>query len=79
MDVNSLGSYSYDKVGNSHELYEKLRIPVKNLFFGCEATSALYPGSVHAAFSTGKMAEEECRIHVLKHDEVKIYVSVGSD
>ncbi|KAK3028680.1 hypothetical protein RJ639_038059 [Escallonia herrerae] len=65
-DVNSLGSYSYDKVGKSHELYERLRIPVDNLFFAGEATSIDYPGSVHGAYSTGIMAAEDCRMRVLE-------------
>ncbi|KAI3897004.1 hypothetical protein MKX03_015828 [Papaver bracteatum] len=36
-----------------------------NMFFAGEATkatSASYPGTVHGAFSTGKMASEECRM-----------------
>ncbi|XP_044492295.1 polyamine oxidase 2-like [Mangifera indica] len=65
-DANSLGSYSYDTVGNSHDLYEKLRIPVDNLFFAGEATSMSYTGSVHGAFSTGLMAAEDCRMRVLE-------------
>ncbi|CAM8958882.1 unnamed protein product [Rhodiola kirilowii] len=72
-DINSLGSYSYDKVGKAHELYERLRIPVDNLFFAGEATSALYPGSVHGAYSTGVMAAEDCRMHVLgRHGELDL-------
>lgn len=66
-DVNSLGSYSYDMVGKPHDLYERLRIPVDNLFFAGEATSVDYPGSVHGAYSTGLMAAEECRMRVLEH------------
>eukprot|EP00262_Sarcandra_glabra_P010970 TRINITY_DN26677_c0_g1_i1.p1 TRINITY_DN26677_c0_g1~~TRINITY_DN26677_c0_g1_i1.p1 ORF type:complete len:492 (+),score=70.63 TRINITY_DN26677_c0_g1_i1:319-1794(+) len=65
-DVNSLGSYSYDAVGKPHDLYEKLRIPVDNLFFAGEATSVRYPGCVHGAFSTGLMAAEDCRMRVLE-------------
>lgn len=65
-DVNSLGSYSYDTVGKPHDLYEKLRIPVDNLFFAGEATSIDYPGSVHGAYSTGLMAAEACRMRVLE-------------
>ncbi|KAF8413543.1 hypothetical protein HHK36_001534 [Tetracentron sinense] len=65
-DINSLGSYSYDAVGKSHEMYERLRIPVDNLFFAGEATSMSYPGSVHGAFSTGLMAAEDCRMRVLE-------------
>ncbi|GMH07085.1 hypothetical protein Nepgr_008925 [Nepenthes gracilis] len=65
-DPNSLGSYSYDKVGKSHDSYEKLRIPIDNLFFAGEATSALYPGFVHGAYSTGLQAAENCRIRVLE-------------
>lgn len=65
-DINSLGSYSYDKVDKSHELYERLRIPVDNLFFAGEATSYDYPGSVHGAYSTGLMAAEDCKMRVLE-------------
>ncbi|XP_043700582.1 polyamine oxidase 2 [Telopea speciosissima] len=65
-DVNSLGSYSYDLVGKPHSLYERLRIPVDNLFFAGEATSMNYPGSVHGAYSTGLMAAEDCRMRVLE-------------
>ncbi|KAH9287770.1 hypothetical protein KI387_031887, partial [Taxus chinensis] len=42
-DSDSLGCYSYDIVGKPHDLYERLRIPVDNLFFAGEATSTLYP------------------------------------
>lgn len=70
-DVNSLGSYSYDSVGKSHDLYERLRIPVDNLFFAGEATSFRFPGSVHGAFNTGIMAAEECRLRVVrKYDDL---------
>ncbi|PKA66032.1 putative polyamine oxidase 2 [Apostasia shenzhenica] len=65
-DVNSLGSYSYDGVGKPHYLFERLRIPVDNLFFAGEATSLDYTGTVHGAFSTGLMAAEECRMRVLE-------------
>ncbi|KAL5977168.1 Polyamine oxidase 2 [Asimina triloba] len=65
-DVDSRGSYSYDSVGKTHDLYEKLRIPVDNLFFAGEATSVTYPGTVHGAFSTGLMAAEDCRMRVLE-------------
>ncbi|PKU72856.1 putative polyamine oxidase 2 [Dendrobium catenatum] len=65
-DVNSLGSYSYDTVGKPHYLFERLRIPVDNLFFAGEATSLDYTGTVHGAFSTGLMAAEECRMRVLE-------------
>ena len=65
-DENSLGSYTYDAVGKPHDLYERLRVPVDNLFFAGEATSVNYPGSVHGAFSTGTLAAEECRMRVLE-------------
>ncbi|XWS41028.1 hypothetical protein CRYUN_Cryun17cG0045800 [Craigia yunnanensis] len=65
-DINTLGSYSYDAVGKPHDLYERLRIPVDNLFFAGEATSMSYPGSLHGAFSTGQMAAEDCRMRVLE-------------
>lgn len=76
-DVNTLGSYSYDTVGKSHDLYERLRIPVDNLFFAGEATSILYPGSVHGAFSTGLMAAEDCRMRVLeRYGELDLFQPV---
>ncbi|KAL2322431.1 hypothetical protein Fmac_026810 [Flemingia macrophylla] len=65
-DINSLGSYSYDAVGKSHELLERLRVPVDNLFFAGEATSMSYTGSVHGAYSTGMVAAEDCRMRVLE-------------
>ncbi|CAI9275408.1 unnamed protein product [Lactuca saligna] len=79
-DVNSLGSYSYDTVGKPHDLYDKLRIPVDNLFFAGEATSSEYPGSVHGAYSTGLMAAEDCRMRVLeRYGELDLFQSVMSE
>ncbi|KAK4593977.1 hypothetical protein RGQ29_017877 [Quercus rubra] len=76
-DINSLGSYSYDTVGKPHDLYERLRIPVDNLFFAGEATSSDYPGSVHGAFSTGMMAAEDCRMRVLeRYGELDLFQPV---
>ncbi|KAB1209601.1 putative polyamine oxidase 2 [Morella rubra] len=76
-DVDSLGSYSYDTVGKSHDLYERLRIPVDNLFFAGEATSSNFPGSVHGAFSTGLMAAEDCRMRVLeRYGELDLFQPV---
>ncbi|KAJ3693609.1 hypothetical protein LUZ60_009089 [Juncus effusus] len=65
-DENSLGSYTYDAVNKPRDLYERLRIPVDNLFFAGEATSIKYTGTVHGAYSTGLMAAEECRMRVLE-------------
>ncbi|KAK1388721.1 putative polyamine oxidase 2 [Heracleum sosnowskyi] len=80
-DVNSLGSYSYDIVGKPHDLYERLRIPVDNLFFAGEATSMDYPGSVHGAYATGALAAEDCRMRVLeRYGEVDLFQPVmGED
>ncbi|XP_010525644.1 PREDICTED: probable polyamine oxidase 2 [Tarenaya hassleriana] len=80
-DVNSLGSYSYDIVGKPHDLYERLRVPVDNVFFAGEATSMSYPGSVHGAFSTGVMAAEDCRMRVLeRYGELDLFHPVlGED
>ncbi|KAL2524797.1 putative polyamine oxidase 2 [Abeliophyllum distichum] len=76
-DKNSLGSYSYDTVGKPHDLYERLRIPVDNLFFAGEATSTEYPGSVHGAYSTGLMAAEDCRMRVLeRYGELDLFQPV---
>ncbi|XP_030450111.2 polyamine oxidase 2-like [Syzygium oleosum] len=65
-DINSLGSYSCGVVGKPQDLFEKLRIPVDNLFFAGEATSSSYQGSLHGAFATGLMAAEDCRMRVLE-------------
>ncbi|CAN1229382.1 Polyamine oxidase 2 [Linum perenne] len=74
-DINSLGSYSYDIVGKPHDLYERLRVPVDNLFFAGEATSVSFPGSVHGAFSTGMMAAEDCRMRVLeRYGEMDLFI-----
>ncbi|KAK4429198.1 Polyamine oxidase 2 [Sesamum alatum] len=80
-DKSSLGSYSYDRVGKPHDLYERLRIPVDNLFFAGEATSTDYPGSVHGAYSTGLMAAEDCRMRVLeRYGELDLFQPVmGED
>ncbi|XP_073286296.1 polyamine oxidase 2-like isoform X3 [Primulina huaijiensis] len=76
-DENSLGSYSYDIVGTPHDLFEKLRTPVDNLFFAGEATSMDYTGAVHGAYSTGLMAAENCRMRVLeRYGELDIFQPV---
>lgn len=80
-DINSLGSYSYDLVGKSHDMFERLRVPVDNLFFAGEATSLNYTGSVHGAYSTGLMAAEDCRMRVLeRYGELDLFHPVmGED
>ncbi|KAJ4706840.1 Polyamine oxidase [Melia azedarach] len=65
-DPNSLGCYSYDVVGMPGDLYERLRAPLGNLFFGGEAVSMDHQGSVHGAYSAGVMAAQNCQRHVLK-------------
>ncbi|KAL3615318.1 Polyamine oxidase 2 [Castilleja foliolosa] len=80
-DENSLGSYSYDTVGKPQDLYERLRVPVDNLFFAGEATSMEYAGSVHGAYSTGLMAAEDCKMRVLeRYGELNLFQPVmGED
>ncbi|XP_073022142.1 polyamine oxidase 2-like isoform X1 [Primulina eburnea] len=76
-DENSLGSYSYDIVGTPHDLFEKLRTPVDNLFFAGEATSMDYTGAVHGAYYTGLMAAENCRMRVLeRYGELDLFQPV---
>ncbi|AES70872.1 putative oxidoreductase [Medicago truncatula] len=60
-DPNSLGCYSYDLVGKSMDVYDKLRAPLGNIFFGGEAMSLDNQGSVHGAYSAGVMAAENCQ------------------
>lgn len=60
-DPNSLGCYTFDLVGKSADVYNRLRAPVDSLFFAGEATSRDFPGTVHGAYQTGIKAAEECR------------------
>lgn len=60
-DPDSLGCYSYDVVGKPTDIYDRLRAPLGNLFFGGEAVSMENQGSVHGAYSSGVMAAEKCR------------------
>lgn len=83
-DENTLGSYTFDGVNKPRDLYEKLRIPVDNLFFAGEATSVKYTGTVHGAFSSGVMAADECKMRVLERfrelDMLEIcYPAMGED
>ncbi|KAL3845059.1 hypothetical protein ACJIZ3_002462 [Penstemon smallii] len=63
-DPNILGCYSYDAVGNSEDIYDRLRASVGSLFFGGEAVSVDHQGSVHGAYSAGIMAAENCQMHL---------------
>ncbi|XP_075510451.1 putative polyamine oxidase 4 isoform X1 [Primulina tabacum] len=65
-DPNTLGCYSYDAVGNSEDIYDRLRATVGNLFFGGEAVSIDHQGSVHGAYSAGIMAAENCQRHLME-------------
>ena len=65
-DPDSLGCYSYDLVGNPADIYDKLRAPVGNIYFGGEAVSVDHQGSVHGAYSAGVMAAENCRKHLME-------------
>ncbi|KVH92185.1 Amine oxidase [Cynara cardunculus var. scolymus] len=61
VNPNSLGCYSYDVVGKPTDIYDRLRAPLGNLFFGGEAVSMENQGSVHGAYSSGVTAAENCR------------------
>ncbi|KAK3001053.1 hypothetical protein RJ639_021026 [Escallonia herrerae] len=65
-DPDSLGCYSYDLVGKPADVYDRLRAPVGNLFFGGEAVSMENQGSVHGAYSSGVTAAENCRRHLVE-------------
>ncbi|KAL9240975.1 hypothetical protein vseg_015136 [Gypsophila vaccaria] len=66
-DPHSLGCYSYDLVGKPEDVYDRLRMPVGNLFFGGEAVSMEdHQGSVHGAYAAGIMAGESCQRHLLQ-------------
>ncbi|KAG8485170.1 hypothetical protein CXB51_021771 [Gossypium anomalum] len=65
-DPNSLGCYSYDPVGMAGDVYDKLREPLDNLFFGGEAVTEEHQGSVHGAYSSGVLAARNCESHLLE-------------
>ncbi|XP_052491068.1 probable polyamine oxidase 4 [Gossypium raimondii] len=65
-DPNSLGCYSYDPVGMAGDVYDKLREPLDNLFFGGEAVTEEHQGSVHGAYSSGVLAARNCENHLLE-------------
>ncbi|KAJ4844701.1 putative polyamine oxidase 4 [Turnera subulata] len=65
-DPNSLGCYSYDVVGKPEDVYDRLRAPLGNIFFGGEAVSMDHQGSVHGAYSAGVMAADNCHRHLLQ-------------
>ncbi|KAL3372680.1 hypothetical protein AABB24_004964 [Solanum stoloniferum] len=66
-DPDSLGCYSYDLVGKPTDIYDKLRAPLGNLFFGGEAVCMDdHQGSVHGAYSAGIIAAEDCCQHLIK-------------
>ncbi|XP_016450959.1 putative polyamine oxidase 4 isoform X2 [Nicotiana tabacum] len=66
-DPDSLGCYSYDLVGKPTDVYDRLRAPLGNLFFGGEAVCMDdHQGSVHGAYSAGIIAAEDCCRHLIK-------------
>ncbi|XP_059282071.1 probable polyamine oxidase 4 [Lycium ferocissimum] len=66
-DPDSLGCYSYDLVGKPMDVYDRLRAPLGNLFFGGEAVCMDdHQGSVHGAYSAGIIAAEDCSRHLIK-------------
>ncbi|KAF1891018.1 hypothetical protein Lal_00001153 [Lupinus albus] len=75
-DQNSLGCYSCDLVGKPTDVYDKLRAPLGNLFFGGEAVSMDNQGSVHGAYSAGVMAAENCQRYLLENQGQVDIVSV---
>lgn len=64
-DPNTLGCYTYDVVGMPEDLYDRLRAPIGNLFFGGEAVSTDHQGSVHGAYAAGVMAAQNCQRYLL--------------
>jgi len=54
-------------VGKPSDVYDRLRAPVRNLFFAGEAVSTEdHQGSVHGAYSSGIMAGENCQRQLLE-------------
>lgn len=63
-------------VGKPADLYERFRAPVDNLYFAGEAASVDHSGSVHGAYTSGIMAAEDCRRHLLLQHGVSDLVQV---
>lgn len=75
-DPDSLGAYSCDLVGKSADLYERFRAPVDNLYFAGEAASVDHSGSVHGAYTSGIIAAEDCRRHLLLQRGMSDFIQV---
>lgn len=60
------------------DLYDRLRAPIGNLFFGGEAVSMDHQGSVHGAYSAGVMAAENCQRLLLNHGGLIQNVNLAS-
>lgn len=59
-DPYSLGSYSYLPVGSTPKMRDDLAANIgQTIFFAGEATSKLYPGTVHGAYLSGLRAAQE--------------------
>jgi len=70
-DLNSLGSYSFYKVGTTMDDIIRLRHPIDNkIWFIGEHTHPKFASMTHGAFQTGEWAAEEVisSLQVLKQD-----------
>ena len=64
-DPYSLGAYSYLPVGASDEDYQLLAKPVaRKVYFAGEATSALFPASMHGAMMSGIREARRIKRHL---------------
>jgi monoamine oxidase len=58
-DLYAFGAYSYAPVGATRADYEAVARAVPPLFFAGEATSGIYPATVHGAYLSGQRAAAE--------------------
>jgi len=71
-DPFSLGSYSYTPVGSKQSQRRHIGMPVENrVFFAGEATSQLFPSTVHGAFLSGVRAAYEIMLADATQDLMK--------
>ncbi|PHT85935.1 hypothetical protein T459_08041 [Capsicum annuum] len=66
-ESNTLECYSYDLVGKSSDVYDRLWAPISNLLFGGKAVSSDdHQGSIHGVYEAGIMVGVTCHRHLIK-------------
>eukprot|EP00271_Cylindrocystis_brebissonii_P020904 TRINITY_DN7200_c0_g2_i1.p1 TRINITY_DN7200_c0_g2~~TRINITY_DN7200_c0_g2_i1.p1 ORF type:complete len:505 (-),score=49.49 TRINITY_DN7200_c0_g2_i1:1246-2760(-) len=81
-DRSSLGCYTYDPVGNSPDVYDRLRASIDDtLFFAGEATCKDFPATVHGAYKSGLDAARDVRRAVSakqQHSAIELFAPAAA-